>query len=208
MSIIGLSGKKQSGKNAIGDRLEEDGIAKQFAFADVLKRFCCEAFNIPKEDLWGTDSDKNKPTIIRWGDMTRSIIDRHKLKEQGYEDCLTVRQVLQIFGTDICREGFYDNIWINLAMSKVKNYRRTLNHLSHEVITDVRFPNEGKMIKDNDGIIIRLLRNSNSGDGHISEKSMDDFPFDYVIDNRYLNLDEQYQAVLDILEKEGIYAVH
>ena len=200
--IVGISGKKQAGKNAIGDRLYKEGIAKQMAFADSLKNFCSDAFNIPKEDLWGSDSDKNKKSIIMWGNLQDHVINKHKPQAAEMEDLLTIRQVLQIFGTDICRDSFYNNIWINLTMSRIRAQQEKQNGWRNFVITDVRFPNEAKMIKDIGGVVIRLLRNSGSDDDHSSETSLDNFKFDYVVDNRFMSLDEQYEAVLDIIKKE------
>ena len=54
---------------------------------------------------------------------------------------ITPRLVLQEFGTDCMRKGFYDGVWVSMIKNKLiqnphKNY----------VIPDVRFPNEGTMI--------------------------------------------------------------
>ena len=53
-------------------------------------------------------------------------------------------------------------------------------------IDDVRFKNEAQRIKDKGGIIIRLTRpkpTDGSPDQDISETDMDDWPWDYEIDN-------------------------
>ena len=62
------------------------------------------------------------------------------------------------------------------------------------IITDVRFPNEAKAIKDRGGIVIRVNRTYYTEDKkyiigydpfetHPSETALDDYEFDYVIEN-------------------------
>lgn len=82
-------------------------------------------------------------------------------------------------------------------------------------ITDVRFPNEAKAIKDRGGLLIRVNRlNSTPQDGHIfvpnkdrthpSETSLDNYEeFDYVIKNEG-TIEELIEKVREILIKEKI----
>lgn len=57
------------------------------------------------------------------------------------------------------------------------------------IITDVRFPNEAKAIKDRGGIVIRVNRYDENGmpyktlNNHPSETALDDYEFDITIDN-------------------------
>jgi len=57
------------------------------------------------------------------------------------------------------------------------------------IITDTRFPNELKAVKDRDGITIRINRpqkgidNQNTVMLHPSETSLDNAEFDYLINN-------------------------
>lgn len=59
------------------------------------------------------------------------------------------------------------------------------------IITDVRFPNEAKVIKDKGGIVIRVNRECiGSTDNHLSETALDDYKdFDYVIANNGNSID-------------------
>ncbi len=72
---------------------------------------------------------------------------------------LTPRRLLQLIGTECGRQIIHPNIWINALM---KDYRDDIKHLEGRypnwVISDVRFPNEVKAIKDRGGIVIRLHR--------------------------------------------------
>jgi hypothetical protein len=65
---------------------------------------------------------------------------------------LTPRWVLQYWGTEVCRRAFHDDIWIASLENKLRNSRDDV------VISDCRFPNEIKSIKDAGGIVIRVHR--------------------------------------------------
>ena len=65
---------------------------------------------------------------------------------------LTPRWVLQHWGTEVCRQGFHDDIWIASLENKM---RKTTDNI---VISDVRFPNEIKSIHNAGGIVVRIKR--------------------------------------------------
>jgi hypothetical protein len=65
---------------------------------------------------------------------------------------LTPRWVLQYWGTEVCRQGFHDDIWIASVENKM---RKTTDNI---VISDVRFPNEIKAIHNAGGKVIRVKR--------------------------------------------------
>jgi len=67
---------------------------------------------------------------------------------------LTPRWVLQYWGTDVLRKGFHDDIWIASLESKLLQMKQDA------VISDVRFPNEIKMIKRLRGKVFRVKRGS------------------------------------------------
>jgi hypothetical protein len=68
---------------------------------------------------------------------------------------LTPRWVLQYWGTEVCRSGFHDDIWIASLENKLRNTK------DHVVISDCRFANEVKAIKNAGGITIRVSRGEN-----------------------------------------------
>jgi hypothetical protein len=65
---------------------------------------------------------------------------------------LTPRWILQYWGTEVCRQGFHDDIWI----AALENRLRT--RAGHTVISDVRFPNEVASIRNAGGRIIWIRR--------------------------------------------------
>ena len=111
------------------------------------------------------------------------------------------RSIMQMIGTEVGRFVHHD-FWVNSLMSKYKPHGAPYNTLGYVfydlklcpsetkfpnwIISDVRFENEAKSIKDRNGFIIRLQR---QGDGilqqseHLSETALDLYQFDYVVDN-------------------------
>jgi hypothetical protein len=65
---------------------------------------------------------------------------------------LTPRWVLQYWGTEVCRRGFHDDIWIASLENKLRNSKDDI------VISDCRFPNEIKSIKNAGGMVVRVVR--------------------------------------------------
>jgi hypothetical protein len=127
---------------------------------------------------------------------------------------LTPRWVLQYWGTEVLRVGFHDDIWI----AALENRLRT--RTGHTVISDVRFPNEIKAIKNAGGKIVWIKRGelpewydlaveSNTGtfnhmktaypDVHASETSWVGTEFDTVIDNNG-SVEELYTQLKNLLQ--------
>ena len=132
----------------------------------------------------------------------------HEKKER-----LTPRKLLQLLGTECGRQIIHPNIWVNALFAdykpKIEKFKTGVKDSNIEeeiyeqpeypnwIITDVRFPNEAKAIKDRGGIVIRVERPfkgndsyKNKGireivkiDSHPSETALDDYKFDHVIDN-------------------------
>ena len=65
---------------------------------------------------------------------------------------LTPRWVLQNWGTDVLRNAFHQDIWIASLENKLRKTRDDI------VISDCRFPNEILAIKNQGGIVIRVIR--------------------------------------------------
>ena len=96
---------------------------------------------------------------------------------------ITVREMLQMVGTDCLRNTFNYNIWINALMA---DYIPTEDGtLPKWVVTDTRFLNEVEAIKKRDGKIVRVERKDvNPPNGHSSEMELSSYKdFDYIIYN-------------------------
>lgn len=91
---------------------------------------------------------------------------------------IKIRALLQYYGTNVIRNHFWHDAFINYAINKAFNIR---NKKGQCIIADARFDNECNAIKECGGKIIRVDRRVNN-DNHESEQikiSQDD----YVIDN-------------------------
>ncbi len=140
--------------------------------------------------------------------------------QTAYKGHLTYRELLQYLGTDLVRNKLHENAWINATFSKHKpeykyndNSKATVDSWHHTslpnwIITDCRFENEAKAIKDRDGLLIRVNRGIYPNDPinigvHESETSLDNYQFDHTINNNG-TIDELIEKVKQILIKEKI----
>lgn len=198
MLILGLSGRKQSGKNSLADFLVRNTAelfphpvynqkVKCFGFASALKDVCCDLFGVPRNWAYGDDEAKRNTTNA----FTLS------------GSPLTVRGLLQYFGTDVVRAMHYD-AWVNAAMAGLARVDGV--HLA--VFTDVRFPNEVAAIKSRGGKVIRLTRSPANWDGHESEVALDMEKYDWgnfdsILDNKGMTVAEQNQGLVSIMRGYG-----
>ena len=132
MSIISLSGLIGSGKDTVSDYLVEDYGFNRMSFADTLKDSVAAVFGWNRTMLEGKTADARE-----W----REKVDTWWANRLGMP-LLTPRWVLQYWGTEVCRHGFHDDIWI-------ASMERSLQDMGNAnvVISDARFVNELKMLK-------------------------------------------------------------
>ena len=138
----------------------------------------------------------------------------------------TPRLLLQLLGTECGRQIIHPQIWVNSLMSEYNGVicsKKESNDfvLAGEekiyvkypnwIITDVRFPNEVKAIKDRGGILIRIERDyiltgepEDPKIQHESETALDNHQnWNYVIENN-TDIVGLIQKIKDILLFEGI----
>ena len=140
--IVGFVGFIGSGKGTAGDILKEIGFEKQ-SFAGPVKDTASVMFGWPRHLLEGDTEESRK---------FREEYDPFWSKKFGYE--FTPRMALQRIGTEVGRDIFNENIWINILEKKIDNNK-------NYVITDVRFANEMKWIQKQGGILIEVKRGKN-----------------------------------------------
>lgn len=171
---------------------------KIYSFADSLKEICGRLFGLTMEQLYGTDEQKNSPTKLRWKDMARMVDNRH-LKiiraQNRMNSCLTAREVLQFFGTNICR-GLYDDCWIEDTFKRI-----LAEGYPFVIIDDCRFGNEVSGVKSVlRGKVIKFTKELDEKDEHDSETGLlglDADHFSAVINNFHMSIQEKNQAILD-----------
>ena len=127
---------------------------------------------------------------------------------------MTVREFLQKLGTEALRNGLHENTWVNALMADYHTEERVyqLDDMvkrvyppSKWVITDTRFPNEAGAVKGRGGVIVRINRPGVTAvNDHPSDTSLDDWNFDYVIENDG-SMQDLVSQVDEILIKEKLY---
>jgi len=140
--IIGICGLIGSGKDTVAQHLINNHNFVKISFADKLKDAVSVMFSWDRELLDGKTDESRE-----W----REQEDPFWTAETGRS--ITPRLVLQEFGTECMREGFYDGIWVSLTKQHILN-----NPDTNFVIPDVRFPNEAKMLYEIEGEVWRVKR--------------------------------------------------
>lgn len=141
MKIVGLVGFIGSGKGTVGDILVDEFGYKQGSWAGTLKDAVAMIFGWDREMLEGASNESR-----RWREQEDEWWStRLKMK-------ITPRWVLQYIGTDVFRNNFHDEIWIASLENRIRNSKRDI------VITDCRFFNEVKAIRNIGGKVIRVRR--------------------------------------------------
>jgi hypothetical protein len=140
--IIGICGLIGSGKDSVADILVQEKNFKKISFADKLKDGVATVFGWDRSMLEGKTSNSRN-----W----REEKDDFWSAELGKD--ISPRLVLQLFGTECMRQGFYDGVWVSLVKKHIIE-----NPKQNFVIPDVRFPNEANMIKSIHGEVWRMRR--------------------------------------------------
>jgi hypothetical protein len=140
--IIGVCGFIGSGKDTIADYLTNLHEFRRESFANTLKDAVSKVFGWDRTMLEGRTKQARE-----W----REQVDPWWSERLNMPD-LTPRLMLQLWGTEVCRKGFHDDIWIASLENKLRTSTDDI------VISDCRFPNEIKSIRNAGGIVIRVKR--------------------------------------------------
>jgi hypothetical protein len=178
VKIIGIIGKKESGKTTFANYLQAEfdknpeNLTLRFAFAKQLKRMLEQAEICTHEELY------EKKTAFS-------------------------RMIMQKVATEIVRAVDPD-YWCKQIWNQL---REAFYHepTSIVIIDDVRFNNEAKMIRSLGGILIKIERGSQKKeDNHVSEIEQDTIRYHllYQNDSSLKNLQKQAQYFC-LWSKEG-----
>ena len=203
--IIGVCGLIGSGKDTIADYLQNIHQFRRESFAHTLKDAVACVFGWDRELIEGRTRSSRE-----W----REQVDPW-WAERLNMPALTPRYVLQVWGTEVARRGFHDDIWIASLENKLRKTRDDV------VISDCRFPNEIAAIRRAGGRVIwvhrgpeptwfEMARRANAGNKidklalerltvHASETAWIGTQFDAVIDNNADGMDHLYQQINDLV---------
>ncbi len=236
--IIGVNGKIGSGKDTVGriiqyltseyrdkysfvewrDRVENYNsntyspweIKK---FAGKLKTMASLLTGISVEKF---EDQEFKKTYLgeEWGSIRKNPLQSIPVfKDVQFNEMMTVREFLQILGTEAMRDNLHENVWVNALFADYKPVpNKTINESFKEqvltgsskihytdpywVITDMRFENELESVVLRNGITIRVVRPGTSVGTHPSETALDDTEFHYEIIN-----DRTMEYLIDKVEE-------
>lgn len=182
---IGLSGYARVGKDSVANILTGQGWTR-YAFADKLK-LAVKKLNPILDCELGTPFRLDDAITRHGADETKGLFPEY-------------RRLLQVMGTEVGRDMFGENFWVDQALRDVGE-----NDLA--VFTDCRFPNEAQAIKARGGVVWRVERSGYGPiNGHASETSLDEWDFDGIIQNNGTLIDLKHKVELyarDLLRENG-----
>jgi len=145
MNIIGLVGFIGSGKNTVADMFVENHSCVQDSFASPLKDLCSAMFGWERPLLEGDTVESRD---------FRETPDLYWTKKLNIDN-FTPRLALQLMGTEVLRNHFHQDIWLNSL-----EYRLRMRHQTDPcvVVSDARFQNELSLIKSMNGFVIWVQR--------------------------------------------------
>ena len=160
---------------------------KRIAFADPLKRMLSDLLNISLDKFYIREFKDG--CIINISTLEGSWLGE-KLSDSKFnklvkqldpsltEANLSLRQLLQYFGTEIMQKYFGKRVWINSTMQ---------NRSEYTIISDLRFIEEYNAVKEKKGVVIYINRPNYEFGQHASEREMKELlendKYDFIIDN-------------------------
>lgn len=182
--VIGFCGYAQSGKDTAASFLTEFGF-RRLAFADALR-----------DSVYALNPIVNVATIgnVEVGyNRVQNIVDSIGW-DRAKVDYPEIRALLQRMGTDVAREHYGVNFWVDRVLEQIDPW-------NDYVITDVRFSNEVDAVKSVGGRVVRIYREGvGAVNSHISDTGVDDLEVDFIILNDG-DLDTFRERVLAVLSK-------
>lgn len=160
--IIGVSGWARAGKDTVADYLVDNFGFVKMSFAEPMREALIRL----------------NPTISVGGYHTELAT---AVRLMGWEDLKgespDIRGLMQRLGTEVGREMFGENFWVDLALSRVKPGMNV-------VFADCRFVNEADAIRAAGGVVWRVERKGfGPANDHISERALDSYKFDDGLSN-------------------------
>lgn len=166
--VIGLIGKKQSGKDSFADtilglyngsHLCDSKTAVKYSLAAPIKNVCRYLFCLTDSQL--QDGREKEIPDARWGGRSP-------------------RQLMQWMGTDVFRKQFDEEFWIRHAHHTIHGWA---SQHPIVVVPDIRFRNEAAFVRTfTPHLLLRIDRPSvtEKQDRHASETEMDTIPPSWI----------------------------
>jgi len=173
--LIGISGKKRSGKDTVGGYLVEQKEFKRKAFADDLKTLVSKTYDIPI--TWFHHDTLKEKALLNY--PMSAMACEHLGEDEG----MIVDGIRYHSPRTLCiLEGYFKRVVDPLYWCKKIVEGNGVE--GNIVITDVRYQNEADYIKSKGGILLRVNRLNTPLSSHLSETDLDLYTgFDGIIEN-------------------------
>jgi hypothetical protein len=175
LRLIGITGKAGSGKDTIGEYLDEMYCYRRISFAQPIRNGVSAMLELSSECF------------------------QHPLKEQVLVNIgRSPRQLLQTLGTEWGRNLVHPDLWLILAKESIE---RAWADGFGVAITDVRFENEASMVRELGGQVWHVMRDSaGTPHQHASEAGVLFHPNDDELVDNNGSLDDLYVSIDKIME--------
>lgn len=164
MTLIGIGGYAQSGKDATAAVLEREGFQRTY-----MSRALEEALLVLN------------PFIVEDRRFARRYSELHA--QRGYEETKKipeVRRLLMALGTDVGRDMLGENVWADAAFRPIDEWLAAEEDV---VITGIRYHNEIRALLRRGGVSVWVERGLQPLNGHSSENTLTAEDFDLVLPN-------------------------
>lgn len=135
--LIGIGGRLSNGKDVVADYLVEKHGYTKIGFSDPLHEAMMKLNPLVCP---ATEDDGGDQGFWRYASATEQL---------GYVESKDAfpeyRRLLQVFGTEVMRDMFGKNVWVDIAAKRIKGLFMDGKKV---VITGVRYSNEIDMIDD------------------------------------------------------------
>lgn len=219
VKIIGISGRKQSGKSTAANFINGHVLKSRSMIDDFIiqndGKLKIKTTNQNGEKNWGIfDVTRKDDTYIEYAERELwPYIKIYHFADYLKSICVNLFDLKpeQVYGTDnqkntltpygmTAREFLQyfgtdvmrkikDTIWVDHTIKTILREQPEI-----AIIPDVRFPNEVHAIKNSGGLVVRLNRNVFNSDHHcesaLDYNSFDWNMFDLIIDNKDLSIDQ------------------
>lgn len=185
--VIGITGSKGSGKDALAtalvqsDRVGVFATIRQFQFAAPI--YAMMDALLP---FLGVDPKRDP--------VTRENKEED-ISPEFFGTGISRRFLLQTLGTEWGRSVVSQDIWLNIL-------QRRINETFADVflITDVRFNNEAELVRKSNGMIVRVHRGQDNKDTHASEIGIDAKHIDVTVlnDGTLADLEKSAKRIWDM----------
>lgn len=182
MHVIGIAGRKRSGKDTVALMLEEEYGFKRLALADPLRE-CLSTFlgvSEPTDKEGLVSFSVSQEDLMEMAHLLRLdssvFIERFREQMSGWcgQNCYTLpyRKLIQTVGTDICR-ALDEQVWIKRTMYEI-TMNKKYGGRNKFVVSDIRFDNEAEFIHNLLGSVWCVTSARGEDDTHSSEKGVDE----------------------------------